>query len=129
MTPADLLSRLPQAKPCRFVDEIVEAGPDSLVSRYTWTEQDCDGHFPGNPVVPGVKMLAMASQTAFAADGGGFTAIERMLFKMSVRPGETVVCRAALRDGGRAADVEMKFAGGPKDGEVILSGRIIGGKG
>lgn len=127
LTPAEVLRRLPQTRPCRYVDEVLEAGPRGVVSKYTWTDEDCDGHFPGNPVVPGVKMLGMAVQTAFTAAGRELSGIDRMLFKMSVRPGETVVCRAGPADGG-AVDVEMKFLGGPKDGEVILSGRITGDK-
>jgi len=127
LTPAELLASLPQAEPCRFVDAIVESNARAVVSRYAWTDADCDGHFPGNPIVPGVKLLGMAAQTAFAATGRELSGIERMLFKMSVRPGDVVVCRAVPAGAG-AADVELKFLGGPKDGEVILAGRITGEK-
>jgi len=146
LTPAEVLGLLPQRRPCRFVDEILELDAEHVLSKYTWTEEDCAGHFPGNPVVPGVKMLEMASQTAVVAWGlflagarpaaegrdAFFTEVDRVIFKMSVRPGETVACRAwfgkggSFTDGRVAAEVELKFLGGPKDGETIFAGKITG---
>jgi 3-hydroxymyristoyl/3-hydroxydecanoyl-(acyl carrier protein) dehydratase len=144
LTPAEVLALLPQKRPCLFVDSILELDAEHALTKYTFTELDCDGHFPGNPVVPGVKMIEMASQTAVAVwglylhgakDGASdafFTEVDRVVFKKSVRPGETAVCRAAFgKDGsfenGRlSADVELKFLGGPKDGETIFTGKITG---
>ncbi len=137
MTPAEILKLLPQAKPARFVDEILEVDADHIVTKYTWTQQDCDGHFPGNPVVPGVKMLEMSVQTGIVAwglykNGAGaaakdafFTHVDPAMFKMSVRPGETAVCRAVAGSEG-FINVESKFLGGPKDGETIFAGKIKG---
>jgi 3-hydroxymyristoyl/3-hydroxydecanoyl-(acyl carrier protein) dehydratase len=146
LTPAEVLKLLPMRRPARFVDEILELDAAHALTKYTFTEEDCAGHFPGNPVVPGVKMLEMASQTAVVAWGlylagarpveegrdAFFTEVPRVIFKMSVRPGETVACRAwfgkdgSFQDGRIAADVELKFLGGPKDGETIFAGKIAG---
>lgn len=144
LTPAEVLALLPQKRPCLFIDQILELDAEHALTKYTWTEVDCDGHFPGNPVVPGVKMLEMASQTAVVAwglylkgarDGAHdpfFTEVDRVVFKMSVRPGETAVCRAtfgkdgSFENGRLAADVELKFLGGPKDGETIFAGKVTG---
>lgn len=144
LTPAEVLKLLPHQRPCRFVDEILELDSEHVLTKYTWREEDCAGHFPGNPVVPGVKMLEMASQSAVAAwglylkgarDGAQdayFTEVGRVVFKKSVRPGETAVCRASFgkdgsfADGRMVADVELKFLGGPKDGETIVTGKIAG---
>jgi 3-hydroxymyristoyl/3-hydroxydecanoyl-(acyl carrier protein) dehydratase len=146
LTPSAVLNLLPMRRPCRFVDEILELDAEHALTKYAWTEEDCAGHFPGNPVVPGVKMLEMASQTAVVAWGlflagarpaeegreAFFTEVDRVVFKKSVRPGETVTCRArfgtdgGFQNGRIVAEVELKFLGGPKDGETIFAGKITG---
>jgi 3-hydroxymyristoyl/3-hydroxydecanoyl-(acyl carrier protein) dehydratase len=144
LTPAEVLELLPHRRPCRFIDQILELDAEHALTKYTFTQEDCDGHFPGNPVVPGVKMIEMAAQTAVVAwglylrgarDGGQdafFTGVDNILFKKSVRPGETAVCRAtfggdgSFENGRIAADVELKFLGGPKDGETMVAGKITG---
>lgn len=48
-----------------------------------------DGHFPGNPVVPGAVLLAEAA-SCLAAEGLAIARIRRLKFRRPVAPGETV---------------------------------------
>jgi len=144
LTPAEILARVPQQRPMRFVDEILELDDEHIVTKYTWKDEDCEGHFPGNPVVPGVKMIEMCAQTGNVAWGiyhmaskttaeelqqmvGFFTQADKVVFKRMVRPGETVACCAQFgadgyfRGNKLVAEIEIQFLGGPKDGETVMT--------
>ena len=47
---------LPHPPPFLLVDEVVELDPGArVVALKRVTDEDCAGHFPGNPIMPGVK--------------------------------------------------------------------------
>ena len=71
LTPAQLLDRLPQQPPFRFVDEIVSVDDERIEARYRW-RPEADfyrGHFPGNPVTPGVLLIESMAQAGLVALG------------------------------------------------------------
>jgi len=97
--PKDLL---PHRDPFLLVDEILELVP-GLSARACWTPQPSlpffAGHFPGNPITPGVLIVEALAQTAGLAamslpENAGrlalFAGIEKVRFRRPVRPGETL---------------------------------------
>jgi 3-hydroxyacyl-[acyl-carrier-protein] dehydratase len=118
---------LPHRPPFLLLDEVLELEPGvRVVARKTVREEDCAGHFPGNPIMPGVLMVeALAQAGAVAvlseAENRGklalFAGIDDVRFKRVVRPGDelTLECeidhvRGPIGRGKARATVEGKLA-------------------
>ena len=107
--PRDLI---PHREPFLFVSRVVEHGPASIVTEWD-AEPEADffrGHYPENPIVPGVLLLECALQAgallcaaglepgAARADVPVVTRVGDARFKRMVRPGERVRVAAELTD-------------------------------
>jgi enoyl-[acyl-carrier protein] reductase II len=98
---------LPHREPMLVVDE-VELVDGVSVGKYTvrGSEFFLQGHFPGNPVVPGVILCEMMAQSSCllvdweGKDGKSvtpyFTSLNKVRFKHKVVPGDTVTFKCEL---------------------------------
>jgi len=97
---AEIEEILPHRDPFLLVDEVTELVPGArVVARRTVTDADCAGHFPGNPIMPGVKMVEALAQCGAVAvlsqpENRGklalFAGIDDVRFKRIVRPGDVL---------------------------------------
>lgn len=130
---------LPHRHPFLFVDKIVELSDTHIVGikNVTFNEWFFPGHFPGNPVMPGVIQIEALAQT------GGilcinsmpegkydtyFLKIDNCKFKQMVRPGDTMVLKLEMTGPIRRGICEMRgtvFVGGKIATEADLVAQIV----
>lgn len=130
---------LPHRHPFLFVDKIVELSDTHIVGikNVTFNEWFFPGHFPGNPVMPGVLQIEALAQT------GGilcinsmpegkydtyFLKIDNCKFKQMVRPGDTMVLKLEMTGPIRRGICEMRgtvFVGGKIATEADLVAQIV----
>lgn len=99
------IDRLPHRDPFRFVSRITNVKPgESVEAVWSLTGQEAffSGHFPGNPIVPGVlitEALAQAAGLALPVTGGamnGVLAHVDIRFEQPIAPPAQIVLRAKL---------------------------------
>ncbi|WDE98394.1 3-hydroxyacyl-ACP dehydratase FabZ [Lentisphaera profundi] len=104
----ELFELIPQRFPALLVDRIEvcdEAGKYLALKNVTVNEHYFVGHFPDNPIMPGVLQLAAVAQAAGAAfklEGGTGTPwvrkIKKMRFKNPVLPGDQLIIDLTITD-------------------------------
>lgn len=95
---------LPHREPMLLVDEVeLIDGKAYGKCRIRGDEFFLQGHFPGNPVVPGViqcEMLAQSACVLLAGQAEGktplFTGLEKVRFRGQIRPGDTLETRCEI---------------------------------
>ena len=99
---AEIEAILPHREPFLLLDEVVTLEPGSRVVARKRVREDewyLAGHFPGNPIMPGVLMveaLAQAGAVAVLSEEANrgklvlFAGIDDVRFKRIVRPGDVL---------------------------------------
>jgi 3-hydroxyacyl-[acyl-carrier-protein] dehydratase len=134
----EVLAQLPHRYPFLLVDRVMECVPGKrieAVKNVTVNEPYFPGHFPGNPVMPGVIILEALAQAAgiLAFKTAGvvpdensrfyFVGIDDARFRRPVVPGDRLVLKATL---GRAIRGIWKFETVAEvDGQVAASATMM----
>ena len=129
-TTVDIEKMLPHRYPFLMVDKIMEIKEESIigVKNITMNEPIFTGHFPGNPVFPGVLQIEAMAQVGgiFALSkvdephlySTYFMKINNVKFKQKVVPGDTVVFELKLISPIRRGLVEMS-------GAAYVNGKVV----
>ena len=100
----EIKKHLPHREPMLLLDEVELNEAGESVGKYTVRGDEffLQGHFPGNPIVPGVIQLEMLAQTSVAllTDNDGktpmYTGLNNVKFKNPLLPGDTDVMTVAI---------------------------------
>ncbi len=131
-----ILDTLPHRYPFVMIDRVVEfVGSDALVAikNVSINEPYFQGHFPGNPVMPGVLQLEAMAQAAGilmlrrgSAEGKAtlFMSADKVKFRKPVRPGDQLILNAKLTKtrGDKLAAAEVTCT---VDGQVVSSADLM----
>jgi UDP-3-O-[3-hydroxymyristoyl] N-acetylglucosamine deacetylase / 3-hydroxyacyl-[acyl-carrier-protein] dehydratase len=126
----EIKKRLPHRFPFLMVDKIIALDESSIVGikNVTFNESFFQGHFPDEPVMPGVLLVEALAQT------GGllvlssveepekystyFLKIDKLKFKQKVVPGDTVILKMEYADVMRRGIATMF-------GQAFVGGRLV----
>ena len=126
----DIERMLPHRYPFLLVDKVMEIGEDHIigVKNVTMNEPMFQGHFPGNPVFPGVLQIEATAQVGgiFALSkvedphlySTYFMKIDNVKFKQKVLPGDTLVFELKLVSPIRRGLVHMA-------GQAYVNGKVV----
>jgi len=126
----DIEKLLPHRYPFLLIDKVMEISDDSIigVKNVTMNEPMFQGHFPGNPVFPGVLQIEATAQVGgiFALSkveepelySTYFLKIDNVKFKQKVLPGDTLVFELCLLSPIRRGLVHM-------EGKAYVNGKVV----
>jgi UDP-3-O-[3-hydroxymyristoyl] N-acetylglucosamine deacetylase/3-hydroxyacyl-[acyl-carrier-protein] dehydratase len=119
-----------------MIDRVLEfKGADELVAlkNVTINEPYFNGHFPGNPVMPGVLQLEAMAQaagvlmlrkTSSTIKNAFFMSADKVKFRKPVRPGDQLIITARLTKS-RGDKLAMAEAKCTVDGQVVSSADLL----
>ncbi|MBP7276096.1 MAG: 3-hydroxyacyl-ACP dehydratase FabZ [Kiritimatiellae bacterium] len=124
----DIFKALPHRYPFLLVDKIIESDMQEWIvgiKNLTINEPFFQGHFPGNPILPGVLQLEMMAQvggvllnhrTQHNGQVAYFLAVDKARFRRIVRPGDQL--RIEVRF------IKFRLGMGRFHGQVLVDGEI-----
>jgi len=131
---AEIEKIIPQRDPFLMIDEVEEFTPGVGATAYKRVKEEewyFKGHFPGNPIMPGVLIAESLAQTGAIAilskkENNGknalFGGIDKMKFKKMVLPGDTLKLEVKIIK--QKGPIGVGEAIATVDGKVVAKGEL-----
>ena len=125
---------IPQREPFLMIDKVEEYVPGESCTAYKEVKEDeyyFKGHFPGNPIMPGVLIVESLAQTGAVAilsmeENKGknalFGGIDKLRFKKQVVPGDTLKLQIKIIK--KKGPIGIGEAIATVDGKVAVKGEL-----
>ena len=136
----DITKMLPHRYPFLLVDKVLEMDENGIVGlkNVTMNEPFFQGHFPNNPVMPGVLQIEAMAQVGgiFALSkvpdpenySTYFMKIDEVKFKQKVLPGDTIIFKLTLESPIRRGLVNMRgiaYVNGKPATEAVMLAQVV----
>ncbi|MEM6740842.1 MAG: 3-hydroxyacyl-ACP dehydratase FabZ [Pseudomonadota bacterium] len=121
---------LPHRYPFLLVDKVRDIVPDvsaTGIKCVTANEPQFTGHFPGQPIMPGVMIIEAMAQTCGVLMGVSrgmdatlmiyFTTIDKVKFRRTVVPGDVLEMKVEIKRGGTKV--------GKFEGRAFVEGQLV----
>ena len=125
---------IPQREPFLMIDEVEEYVPGESAIAYKYVSEDewyFKGHFPGNPIMPGVLITESLAQTGAIAilsleenkvRNALFAGIDKMRFKKQVVPGDVLKLEVKIQK--QKGPIGIGEALATCDGKIVAKGEL-----
>ncbi len=127
---------IPHREPMLMIDEVLEMEPGVSIKAALFLDPDLSyfkGHFPGEPVMPGVLTVEAMAQAAdvlllsserYAGTIPYFIGIDKVRFKRKIEPGDNIIIEAKIAEANEAKAVVTCEAAVYNKGEISTTGLV-----